>query len=180
MKQALISLSQKALLVSSVNVCFFCNPIFTHDCCFPFPSHAGGSSKVGPACSRGRLCTVQEGAGSLCRSEAWATLSAGLEDEHWPCGAAPLQSLLLQGTSLTDNHMNISNVFWSFVVNSVRHVVLLHNRTHSLNTRAALAVQIPPGLFVLFNHLNPNQFQGKSFYSHHIFLSVALFFYCNI
>lgn len=46
--------------------------------CSSLCSHAGGSSEVSPSGSRGWLCSVEEGLGSLCGPKAWATLSTSL------------------------------------------------------------------------------------------------------
>lgn len=61
-------------------------------------SYAGRRTETGFTGSGGRLSFVQEGAGFVCSPEARGSLPPGLQNQHRPRGAAPLQGLLLQGT----------------------------------------------------------------------------------
>lgn len=67
-------------------------------------SYARRCPEAGSAGSGGWLGFVQEGVGFVRSPEARGSVPPGLQNQHRPRGAAPLQGLLLQGTGRMDEH----------------------------------------------------------------------------
>lgn len=79
-----------------MDLCHLCSQYI----CIIFASNAGGSSKACLAGFGRWFCFVTESIGSLCGAKTGASFSSSLENQHWTCCSAPLQSLLLQGMNL--------------------------------------------------------------------------------